>query len=161
MKWKQSADGAGKLVLKITDNTTVRRRVLLQVAFTEKKVVRCTVSEVQDPLIGVLEPVRRPESLPDAEDAEQTTDAGVDRPHGFSNIPTGCARGWRVRLSTNAIRSIGRWGEEEETEEEKVVECRVRRRGVSERRTPRSGLSACSILSHRRVVPFISSKDRI
>lgn len=29
MKWRQSADGAGKLVLKITDNTTVSMVVLL------------------------------------------------------------------------------------------------------------------------------------
>ena len=76
--------------------------------------------QIQDTFIRVLEPLRRAEPRPDAKDAEPTTDAGVDRSLHLASTTSGRNGGWCVCVRARTLRSVRRWGEEEETEEEKV-----------------------------------------
>ena len=67
VKWKSSE---GKLVLKITDNTTVRMADFIDVARPSEILA---VSQIQDILLHLPRSIRGSEPFLDAEDAKQTT----------------------------------------------------------------------------------------
>lgn len=67
IKWKSSE---GKLVLKITDNTTVRFQQHGSSLFFYTLMDSVPVSEIQDILVHISQSIRGLESLFDAKDAE-------------------------------------------------------------------------------------------
>ena len=118
------------------------------------------VPEVQDTFFCVSEPVRRAEPLPHAEDAKQTSDAGVNRALGRTARHSPASGGRCARVCSDPVWTC-RWrGQEEETEEEKVVLLRSRvrdsgRGGLwSSIDAYRSGLSAYTRSCCRIVVQF-------
>ena len=96
------------------------------------------VSEVQDTFFHVSEPVRRPEPLPHAEDAKQTSDAGVYHTLGRTTRHSPASGGRCASICSGPVGACWWRGQEEETEEEKVVLLRSRVRDSG-----RGGLWPC------------------
>ena len=120
VKWKSSE---AKLVLKITDNTTVSppshsRPLLVSCERTRSDVLRHPVSQVQNILLRLSQPIRGSEPHSHEEDAKPKTSRPLDVRHSRHRRRGGSRKG-RRRIPPNAA-SPGWRREEKESKEEEI-----------------------------------------